>query len=213
MTEPTNTPDPWNIRPSPATVKPLELDAYDAGLLPRGDNLADSEWWQDYIRSELGRAHDFYQSQVSAIQPTAPDARVVALREALDNIAHPVKYLESCAKEAGDKLNGGAAIALSKDPQFLRDIARKALIDQPSPPPDAPTVQEAAKVLLDDATALMTMGTAARRSTATDDEGTFPPLFALLDFSGENKTKTVVDAAIKSALIAISDTPAKPLTD
>lgn len=41
------------------------LDAYDAGLLGDygGGNV---EWWQDYIRSELGRAHEFYQSQVSA---------------------------------------------------------------------------------------------------------------------------------------------------
>ena len=49
----------------------LELDAYDAGILPRGNSLEDSEWWQDYIRVELARAHEFYQSQISAIQPEA----------------------------------------------------------------------------------------------------------------------------------------------
>ncbi|MGH1412113.1 MAG: Lar family restriction alleviation protein [Pelagimonas sp.] len=67
-----------------------------------------------------------------------------------------------------------------------------------------PTVQEAAKVLLGDEVAFRTMATAARRSRAEDAEGTFPPLFALLDFSGENKTKTVVDAAIHAALRALA---------
>lgn len=39
------------------------LDAYDAGYLNAhgGGNV---EWWHDYIRSELDRAHDFYQSQL-----------------------------------------------------------------------------------------------------------------------------------------------------
>ena len=45
-----------------------ELEPYDAGLLNDfgGGNV---EWWQDYIRAELGRAHDFYQSQLAPTQP------------------------------------------------------------------------------------------------------------------------------------------------
>ncbi|WP_160119680.1 hypothetical protein [Rhodovarius lipocyclicus] len=41
------------------------LDAYDAGLLNDwgGGNV---ERWQDYIRAELGRAHDFYVAQHAA---------------------------------------------------------------------------------------------------------------------------------------------------
>ncbi len=41
----------------------FSLDAYDAGSLNDfgGGNI---DWWHDYIRSELGRAHDFYQSQL-----------------------------------------------------------------------------------------------------------------------------------------------------
>jgi len=41
------------------------LDCYDAGILNDfgGGNV---EWWQDYIRAELGNAHDFYQSQIDA---------------------------------------------------------------------------------------------------------------------------------------------------
>lgn len=38
------------------------VQEYDAGSLNDygGGNV---EWWQDYIRAELGRAHDFYQSK------------------------------------------------------------------------------------------------------------------------------------------------------
>ena len=45
-----------------------ELEPYDAGFLSDygGGNV---DWWQDYIRSELARAHDFYQSQLAASQP------------------------------------------------------------------------------------------------------------------------------------------------
>ena len=40
----------------------LKFQAYDAGLLNDfgGGNVG---WWQDYIRSELGRAEDFYGEQ------------------------------------------------------------------------------------------------------------------------------------------------------
>jgi hypothetical protein len=41
-----------------------EPDCYDAGLLGDfgGGNV---EWWQDYIRAELARAHDFYAAVLS----------------------------------------------------------------------------------------------------------------------------------------------------
>lgn len=52
----------WNNRVSPGSS---ELDAYDAGLL--GDyGGGDVEWWHDYLRAELARAHDFYSSQNSS---------------------------------------------------------------------------------------------------------------------------------------------------
>lgn len=44
-----------------------ELDEYDAGLLASAGG-GDIEWWQDYLRAELGRAHEFYQSQMESIQ-------------------------------------------------------------------------------------------------------------------------------------------------
>lgn len=43
------------------------LDEYDAGLLSSAGG-GDVEWWQDYLRAELGRAHDFYQSQMENLQ-------------------------------------------------------------------------------------------------------------------------------------------------
>ena len=48
-----------------APPAPAELEQYDAGLLNDfgGGNV---EWWQDYIRAELARAYDFYQSQCEA---------------------------------------------------------------------------------------------------------------------------------------------------
>ena len=54
-----------------------EPDCYDAGLLGDfgGGNV---KWWQDYIRAELARAHDFYASQ----WPVAiPAAELATLRE------------------------------------------------------------------------------------------------------------------------------------
>jgi hypothetical protein len=61
----------------PAPVQePVALEEYDAGLLNDygGGNV---EWWQDYIRAELGRAYHHYLSQITtppAAQPAVPDA-------------------------------------------------------------------------------------------------------------------------------------------
>ena len=54
-----------------------EPDCYDAGLLGDfgGGNV---EWWQDYIRAELARAHDFYASQWPSATPAA---ELATLRE------------------------------------------------------------------------------------------------------------------------------------
>lgn len=43
----------------------LQLDRYDAGLLGNGGG-GDVNWWQDYIRAELDRAHEFYQDQAGS---------------------------------------------------------------------------------------------------------------------------------------------------
>jgi hypothetical protein len=49
--------------------EPVALAEYDAGLLNDygGGNVG---WWLDYIRYELGRAHDHYQEQVADLYTT-----------------------------------------------------------------------------------------------------------------------------------------------
>jgi hypothetical protein len=57
-----------------------DFSDYDAGLLNNfgGGNV---EWWQDYLRAEIGRANDFWRDQVSALsQPHPADERVVEAR-------------------------------------------------------------------------------------------------------------------------------------
>ncbi len=41
----------------------IELEPYDAGIFSDsgGGNVG---WWQDYLRAELERAYEFYQSQL-----------------------------------------------------------------------------------------------------------------------------------------------------
>lgn len=57
----------------------VDLDTYDAGLLG-GDEWATVEWWHDYMRSELARAHEFYADQFEA------DDLVHTLREQRDEL-------------------------------------------------------------------------------------------------------------------------------
>lgn len=66
-------------RPS-LSAQAVELDTYDAGLLNDfgGGNV---EWWQDYIRAELARAHDYYQSQTTPPHPADGGDSVAELVE------------------------------------------------------------------------------------------------------------------------------------
>jgi hypothetical protein len=41
----------------------MQIEEYDAGLL-NDYGGGDIDWWQDYIRAELGRAYEYYQSQL-----------------------------------------------------------------------------------------------------------------------------------------------------
>jgi hypothetical protein len=72
-----------------AFVKPVALEEYYAGLLNDygGGNV---EWWQDYIRAELGRAYEHYQSQIATppAQPAVPDAMTSAdIQEHIEYVA------------------------------------------------------------------------------------------------------------------------------
>lgn len=62
-------------------------DAYDAGLLG-GTHLRNSDWWHDYIRAELGHAHDHYVQQAEALITAFKELEVERdrLREALEAV-------------------------------------------------------------------------------------------------------------------------------
>lgn len=47
--------------------------------------------------------------------------------EALKRIVNPIEFMQRGAKQNGDKLNGRAAILLSNDAQYLKDIAKETL--------------------------------------------------------------------------------------
>ena len=59
----------------------MKLDAYDAGLLG-GHGKGDVDWWQDYIRAELERAHEHYENQ-AAVAIADLEAQVQSLTGAL----------------------------------------------------------------------------------------------------------------------------------
>jgi uncharacterized protein with ACT and thioredoxin-like domain len=46
---------------------------------------------------------------------------------ALEKITNPIKYLQEEAEKDGAKLNGYMAIEITKDANFYKEIARKAL--------------------------------------------------------------------------------------
>jgi beta-galactosidase/beta-glucuronidase len=76
-------------QPAPTVQEPVALEEYDAGLLNDygGGNV---EWWQDYIRAELGRAYEHYQSQIATppAQPAVPDAMTSAdIQEHIEYVA------------------------------------------------------------------------------------------------------------------------------
>lgn len=49
------------------------------------------------------------------------------------------------------------------------------------------------------------MKRAALESVAVDDEGAFPSMLDMLDYSGENKAHTVIRAALKAAVAAFRE--------
>lgn len=61
-------------------------DAYDAGLLNDwgGGNI---EWWQDYIRAELERSHEFYAARIADLERQLAEAREVKTMEWTRNSA------------------------------------------------------------------------------------------------------------------------------
>lgn len=75
-----------------------DLATYDAGLLGDygGGNV---EWWQDYLRSELATAHEFYQLQVMAsAAPALPVEGVTVTDEMVEAVED---LLAACESEFG----------------------------------------------------------------------------------------------------------------
>lgn len=59
------------------------FDTYSAGMLSDFGG-GDVGWWQDYVRAELGHAHDFYKSQAEAAQEAFEERIRVLKREKLE---------------------------------------------------------------------------------------------------------------------------------
>lgn len=85
---------------------------YDACLLNDygGGNV---EWWQDYIRAELGRAHDFYQAQYDHVVPELIDGinAVLGLLQLLSHRSDISDEVRRCLTEGHRIDEARAAIA------------------------------------------------------------------------------------------------------
>ena len=104
---------------------------YDAGLLSDygGGNV---EWWQDYIRAELDRSHDFYTEALAAA-PQPPSGGESSFDRRFADML--VGILGEVQDELGftdeDKLcaNGSAEIIAA-----IRDLKERAITAPPSAP-------------------------------------------------------------------------------
>jgi len=67
---------------------------------------------------------DLFEKILVSRSIAQPDSR---LREALEKIAHPIKYLRDVAEKEGNQLNGQYTIQLSNDANWLKSIATEAL--------------------------------------------------------------------------------------
>ena len=80
----------------------VELDAYDAGHLNDygGGNVG---WWHDYIRSELDRAHDFYQSQFGDGNHTEQPLAMARVRKTGGSYQHTGTVVSEFRTLAGEQ--------------------------------------------------------------------------------------------------------------
>lgn len=80
----------WNTR-TPDEQEPVAYDDYDAGYLNDwgGGNV---EWWQNYIRAEIGRANEFWRSQVT--HPSEADELLRSAKERLTCIEAHIQNTE-----------------------------------------------------------------------------------------------------------------------
>lgn len=87
-----------------------QLAAYDAGLLS-DYGAGNVEWWHDYIRAELGRAHEFYQAQIdrppgdasAEIHPYCPWCSKSVFPGEPTAVVDGERFHLSCAAEEADE--------------------------------------------------------------------------------------------------------------
>lgn len=79
--------------------------------------------------AELKKDNEAFARNYSELQVLygETEAENTRLREALDEIVNPIKYMQQTAQKEGLNLNGEMAITLSKEPSYLKRIAEKAL--------------------------------------------------------------------------------------
>lgn len=95
-----------------------EMDDYDCGLINDwgGGNV---EWWQDYIRAEIGRANEHWRTQIATLTPS-PDAHAAGLREAAEIGRKALRDI------AGMDLIGASAVAWNAAREIDAILARAA---------------------------------------------------------------------------------------
>jgi len=95
----------------------------------RNCKYCDDELYNDWLSSIEGEFCSHTCALLWKQNKTIVDLhrRIAELEQALKKISNPVFALQNEASARGDALNGSVAIQLSNDPEFLKDIARKAL--------------------------------------------------------------------------------------
>lgn len=89
------------------------------------EDQANHLWPHKSISDSRARAK--YIADHSGDEVTPILKEIANLRAALDKIANPIKHMQMEAQKEGSTMDGNIAIALSKDPEYLKDIARRAL--------------------------------------------------------------------------------------
>lgn len=123
----------------------VELQAYDAGLLPDPqEGVAPTAWWQDVIRNQLEAAHAHYQSQVDVAEDErlleeAPDlvGAIAALRthqRQLDEFGEEVGVSRQALNLVLDNVPAPPPPAPVAWPDFRTDPLPRNLEDVPSHP-------------------------------------------------------------------------------
>lgn len=78
----------------------LVVPDYDAGLLNDwgGGNV---EWWQDYLRAEIGRANEHWSAAIAALPAVTPGVKVKPLVWETARDGYPLKWQAWCNLMAG----------------------------------------------------------------------------------------------------------------